>query len=91
MKPVSLTSSIVWPMDRTRVPLGKDRTMYESNSSEASLALDGQQAKLSPSCVNFKVHTAVGTPGSGDATIGLTSNPCLSVRKVLLGPRPQVA
>ena len=45
----------------------------------------------SPSSANFKVHTAFGTPGRGDATMGLTSNPCFSVRNVLLGPRPQAA
>jgi len=36
-KPVSETSSIVCPIERTRVPLGKERTMYESNSSACQL------------------------------------------------------
>jgi hypothetical protein len=40
-KPVSETSSIVWPIDRTRVPLGKESTMYESNSSGHQLHVPG--------------------------------------------------
>ena len=36
--PVSWTSSIVSPMERTRVPFTKDRIMYESNGSKRESA-----------------------------------------------------
>lgn len=43
-KPVSETSSMVWPIDRTRVPLGKERTIYESNSSAHQLEVSKEES-----------------------------------------------
>src|SRR5271155_1507098 len=74
-KPVSVTSSTVSPMLRTRVPVLNERTMYASYSSPL---------------VIFVVHTASGLSGSSDSTISETDRPCFNVLKLLRAPEPHM-
>ena len=76
LRPESVTSSTVSPMERIRVALTNETTMYASCKSSRRLRT---------------VHTAFGLPGSSETAISLTARPRCSRRSDERGPRPQQA
>ena len=75
LRPESVTSSTVSPMERTKVALTKETTMYASCSSPRRF---------------LTVHTALGLPGSSETAISDTASPWLSTRSVERAERPQM-
>ncbi|KAJ0547463.1 hypothetical protein HanIR_Chr08g0372481 [Helianthus annuus] len=71
---LSLTSSTVSPIERTRVALAKETTIKASNSSLTFF---------------LTVQTALGTPGSCETAISLMASPGRKILREERGPWPQ--
>lgn len=77
--PLGFIYSLFFPArahDYTSVALVNDTTMYLSGPS---------------SSLDFRVHTALGKPGSSDTANSWTLTPCRKIRKLERAPRPQHA
>jgi hypothetical protein len=74
LRPESLTSSTVSPIERTSVALTNETTMYASNWSLLRF---------------LTVQTAFGLPGSSETARSETERPCCTTRSVDRAERPQ--